>query len=296
MTEYPINQRIVRFRKTLGSGGTITAATLAANPDLVPSAVSSALELKLSGEISAESVACAVGAKHLLLVLDNCEHVIDAAANLAECFTRLCSRTTILATSREVLRIDGEAVYRVPSLDVPALGQETPDHILGHSAVELFIARVNALDAGFSPRAEVLTSVAAICRHLDGIPLAIEFAAASAATLGIASVATGLRDRFTLLTRGRRTAHPRHQTLRATLDWSHELLPEAERLLLHRLAIFPAGFALDASAAVMTDTGLDAAAVMDGVVNLITKSLVMQDKSERGNRWYLLDTIRAYAL
>ena len=186
-------------------GGWFVELASLSDPDLVPSTVASALGLKLSGEISAESVARAVGAKHLLLVLDNCEHVIDAAANLAERFVRLCPHTTILVTSREVLRIDGEAVYRVPPLDVPALGQETPDHILGHSAVELFIARMNALGAGFSPRAEELTSVAAICRRLDGIPLAIEFAAASAATLGIASVAAGLRDRFALLTGGRRT-------------------------------------------------------------------------------------------
>ena len=123
--------------------------------------------------------------KHVLLVFDNCEHIIDAAARLAECMTRLCPHTTILVTSREVLRINGETVWRVPPLDVPTLEQDRPDHVLGHSAVELFIARLNALDTDFSPRAEDLASIAAICRRLDGIPLAIEFAAASAATLGI---------------------------------------------------------------------------------------------------------------
>ena len=277
-------------------GGWFVELASLSDPDLVPSTVASTLGMKLSGEISAESVARAVGAQRLLLVLDNCEHVIDAAAILAERFVRFCPHTTILVTSREVLRIDGEAVYRVPPLDVPAPGQETPDHILGHSAVELFMARMNALDGGFSLHAEELTSVASICRRLDGIPLAIEFAAASAATLGIASVAMGLRDRFTLLTGGRRTALARHRTLRATLDWSHELLPEMERRLLWRLAVFPARFTLDAAAAVMMDTDFDAKTVTEGIANLVMKSLVVQDKTSDAPRWYLLETIRAYAL
>ena len=167
-------------------------------------------------------------------MLDNCEHVIDAAANLAETLTRLCPRTTIVATSREVLRIDGESVYRVPPLDVPAAGQAAPDTIMQYSAVELFVARTKALNASFSPHAEDLASIAAICRRLDGMPLAIELAAASAAALGIAQVSAGLRDRFAIFTRGRRTALPRQRTLRATLDWSYELLPETERRLLRR--------------------------------------------------------------
>jgi len=155
---------------------------------------------------------------------------------------------------------------------------------------------MNALDVDFSPRAEELTSVAAICRRLDGLPLAIEFAAASAASLGIASVAIGLRDRFALLTGGRRTALARQRTLRATLDWSHELLPEAEQRLFRRLAVFHGGFTLDAAVAVMTDTGLDVAAVMDGVANLVTKSLVVMDATQGATRWCLLETTRAYAL
>ncbi len=277
-------------------GGWIVELASLSDPGLVPSTVASTLGLKLAGEISAESVARAVGGRHLLLVLDNCEHVIDAAANLAETFTRLCPRTTIVATSREVLRIDGESVYRVPPLEVPALGQAAPDYIMQYSAVELFVARTKALNAGFSPHAEDLASIATICRHLDGIPLAIEFAAARAAVLSVQGVAAGLRDRFALLTAGRRTALPRHRTLRATLDWSHELLPDAERRLLRRLAVFPGGFTIDAAAAVMTDTGFDASAVLDGIANLIAKSWVALDKSGATARWALLETIRAYAL
>jgi predicted ATPase len=277
-------------------GGWIVELASLSAPGLVPSTVASTLGLKLTGEISAESVARAVGGRHLLLVLDNCEHVIDAAANLAETFTRLCPRTTIVATSREILRIEGESVYRVPPLEVPAPGQAAPDYIMQYSAVELFVARTKALNADFSPHAEDLASIATICRHLDDIPLAIEFAAARAAVLSVQWVAAGLRDRFALLTAGRRTALPRHRTLRATFDWSHELLPETERRLLRRLAVFAGGFTIDAAAAVMTDTGFDAPAVLDGIANLVAKSWVALDKSGAAARWTLLETIRAYAL
>jgi predicted ATPase/DNA-binding winged helix-turn-helix (wHTH) protein len=277
-------------------GGWVVELASLSDPGLVPSTIASTLGLKLAGEISAEAVARAVGGRHLLLVLDNCEHVIDAVANVAETLTRLCPHTTIVATSREVLRIDGESVYRVPPLDVPAPGQATPDYVLQYSAVELFVARTKALDADFAPHAEDLASIATICRHLDGIPLAIEFAAARAAVLSVQGVAAGLRDRFALLAAGRRTALLRQRTLRATLDWSHELLPDAERRLLRRLAVFPCGFTIDAAAAVMTDTGFDAAAVLDGIANLVTKSLIALDQTPGVTRWYLLETIRAYAL
>jgi predicted ATPase/DNA-binding winged helix-turn-helix (wHTH) protein len=277
-------------------GAWIVELASLSDPGLVPSTVAATLGLKLAGEISAESVARAVGGRHLLLVLDNCEHVINAAANVAETLTRLCPRTTIVATSREILRIDGESVYRVPPLDVPAPGQAAPDTIMQYSAVELFVARTKALNAGFSPTAEDLASIATICRHLDGIPLAIEFAAARAAVLSVQGVAAGLHDRFALLTAGRRTALPRQRTLRATLDWSYELLPETERWLLRRLAVFPGGFTIDAAAAVMTDTGFDAPAVLDGIANLVAKSWVALDKSGAAARWTLLETIRAYAL
>jgi predicted ATPase/DNA-binding winged helix-turn-helix (wHTH) protein len=277
-------------------GGWLVELASLSDPRLVPSTVASTLGLKLAGEISAESVARAVGERHLLLVLDNCEHVIDVVANLTETLTRLCPRTTIVATSREVLRIDGEAVYRVPPLEVPTPGQAAPNYIMEYSAVELFVARTKALNAGFSPIAEDLASIAAICRHLDGIPLAIELAAASAAALGIAQVSAGLRDRFALLTRGRRTALPRQRTLRATLDWSYELLPDAERRLLRRLSVFAGGFTVDSASAVMADTGLDPAMVTDCIADLVSKSLIVLDPTPGATRWTLLETIRAYAL
>ena len=287
-------------RRVLGEfddGGWLVELASLSDPDLLPSTVARVLGLNLAGrQVSAEAVARSVCEQNLLLVLDNCEHVIEAAATLAEMFVRLCPRATILATSREVFRIDGEFVYRVPPLDVPVECQQEADHILEHSAPELFIARAAALGSDFSTHAESLSAIGAICRHLDGIPLAIELAAARAATLGIEQVAIGLRDRFALLTSECRTAVPRHRTLRATLDWSYELLPPSERLLLRWLAIFPAGFTIDAAAAVVRESGVDVLAVMDGIANLVTKSLVALDQSGETARWRLLETIRAYAL
>jgi predicted ATPase/DNA-binding winged helix-turn-helix (wHTH) protein len=278
-----------------GDGRLVELASLS-DPGLVPSAVASVLDLKLGGdEISAERVARAIGDRKLFLILDNCEHVIDAAANLVETVVRLCPRTTVLATSREVLRIDGEYVYRVPPLAVPPEDQMEPEVILQHDAVELFIARTRTQAPDISLHGKNLPAIASICRHLDGIPLAIEFAAARAATLGIQQVATRLDDRFRLLTSGRRTALPRHRTLRAMLDWSYELLPDVERLLLRRLAVFPGGFTLDAAIAIVKDIGLDASAVIGGIASLVAKSLVVLHNSG-ATRWSLLETIRVYAL
>ena len=263
---------------------------------LAPSTVASVLALKLGGErITAESLARAIGDRHLLLLLDNCEHLIDAVAALVEAIMRLCPHATVLATSREIMRIQGEAVYRVPALDVPAPEQEAPDIILGHSAVELFVARTKALDAGFSPQPADLPSIVEICRHLDGIPLAIEFAAARAAFVGTEQVAAGLRDRFALLTSGRRTAIPRHRTLRAALDWSYQLLSEDEQRLLRRLAVFPAGFAFEAAQAV-GGSDRDGRSIIEDLSSLVSKSLCERINPTPPTRWRLLETIRTYAL
>jgi predicted ATPase/DNA-binding winged helix-turn-helix (wHTH) protein len=277
-------------------GGWLVELAPLSDPSLVPSAVAGAVRLKLSeGRISAEIVARTIGDRELLLVLDNCEHVIEAAAEMAELLVRLCPRVTIVATSREVLRIEGEHVYRVTPLDVPPVEAEKPDDILGRSAVELLVARSKELGSSFQLSAKELSSAAAICRHLDGIPLAIEFAAARVAMLGIHAVASGLTDRFALLTAGRRTALPRHQTLRAALDWSYDLLPETEQLLLRGLAIFPGGFTVDAAVAVMKDIIADPSAVTAGIANLVAKSLIAP-RLEAASRWRMFETICAYAL
>lgn len=266
------------------------------DPGLVPSAVSGALGLTLGGgDFSAEAVARVIGGRKLLLVLDNCEHVIDAAARLSEAVVRLCPHTSVLATSIELLRVEGEQVYRVPSLDAPPEHEHEPDVVLRYSAVQLLIARI-AAQSEFSPRGEHFPAIIAICRRLDGIPLAIEFAAARAATLGVSEVAARLHDRFALLTEGRRTALPRHQTLRAALDWSYELLTEPEQHLLHRLAIFSGGFTLEAATAVMSDDGFATSTIVERISNLVSKSLLTLDRSAHPGRWRLLETTRAYAL
>ena len=278
-------------------GGWLVELAALSDPDLVPSAVAGALGLRLGSDIiSPETVARVIAGKRLLLVLDNCEHVIAGAATLAEVLARSCPRATVLATSREVLRIEGEYAYRVPSLDVPATERVDADEILGHSAPALFVARAQELGADFSSDAGSLHAIAAICRRLDGIPLAIEFAAARAATLGVEPVAAALRDRFALLTGGRRTALPRHRTLRATLDWSYDLLADPERLLLQRLAVFSGGFSLAAARAVAGRGEMSEAEIADGVANLFAKSLVTPDITGGAGYFRLLETTRVYAL
>jgi predicted ATPase/DNA-binding winged helix-turn-helix (wHTH) protein len=275
-------------------GGWLVELASLSDAALVPGALASALRLPTGpSSVTPEAVARYIGNKNLLLVLDNCEHLIVAVATLAETLLALCPHTTIMTTSREILRIQGEHVYRVLPLEVPAAGRDEADHILGHSAVVLFITRTSALDTDFSPRASELPSIGTVCRQLDGIPLAIEFAAAHASTFGVQSVVAGLRDRFALLTRGRRTALPRHRTLRGVLDWSYELLSEAEQRLLRHLAIFCGGFTVEAAAAVVNEGGVDLSLVMEGIASLVTKSLVVLDR-DTASRWYLLETIQAY--
>jgi non-specific serine/threonine protein kinase len=266
------------------------------DPELLASTVGSTLGLKLgAAEIKPSFIAEAIGCRRVLLVLDNCEHVVDAAAVFVEILTRNCPRCTVLVTSREVLRVDGECVCRVPPLEVPGADDEAPDSILTRSAVELFVARAKARDSDFLPHPGNLAATAAICRHLDGIPLAIEFAAARAAALGVKQVAAGLYDCLAMLTNGRRTALPRHHTLRAVLNWSYELLPEHERRLLRYLSLFPAGFTLDAAAAVMMGARFSVLTVSEAIENLVLKSLIVRSKTELVTRWYLLETTRAFA-
>ena len=261
----------------------------------MPSAIAGVLGIKLEGEdISAESIARAIGGRRLLLILDNCEHVVDAVAKLTETVVSRCPNTTIIATSREALRIDGEHVYRVPALGVPPEPRLAPDAVFEHTAVELFMTRAKALGSNFEHDEENLGAVAAICRRLDGIPLAIEFAAARAVMLGPPNIAALLDDRFKFLTTGRRTALPRQQTLRATLDWSYDLLPEPEARVLRQLGVFAGDFLLDAVMEVADDP--KSVDVTDHLANLVAKSLVVADIRGDRSHYRLLDTTRAYAL
>ena len=267
------------------------------DPGLVPATVAVALGLTLlAGAESPERVAAALGTRRVLLMLDNCEHVIEAAARMAEALLRANTRVRVMATSREPLRAPGEYVYRVLPLEVPAEGAERREDLLEAAAVQLFVARAQAVEQRFSLDARTAPITGAVCRRLDGIPLAIELAAARTATLGLEELAAHLDDRFRLLTGGHRTALPRHQTLRATLDWSHELLSAIERTALRRLAIFVGGFTLEAASAVATASDLGAPEVVDSVTNLATKSLVVVEGAGAVTRYRLLETTRAYAL
>ena len=266
------------------------------DPALVPLTVGGVLRLGVGPiNVSPQAIAQAVGGRRLLLVLDNCEHLIEAVAILTETLLALCPNVTILATSREALRIQGEHLYRVPPLEVPATDDVELGSIQNHSALMLFVRRAEELGADLSLIAQHSRMIAAICRHLDGIPLAIEFAAARAATLGVAQVASGLRDRFALLTTGRRTALPRQRTLRAMLDWSYQLLTEADRDLLNRLAIFVGAFSLDGACAVAT-SGTTEIEIANGIADLVGKSLVIRTADPGEAEYRQLETTRAYAI
>jgi predicted ATPase/DNA-binding winged helix-turn-helix (wHTH) protein len=265
------------------------------DPKLVPDAVAAALGLKLPGQsLTPAAIGCALAAKQVLLVLDNCEHVIETAAVIAEAIARASPRSRVLATTREPLRVDGECVYQVPPLDAPAAGIEDLDEVLRYPAVQLFLERTSAAGLPFSANAFTVGNIAAICRSLDGLPLAIEIAAARAATLGIGAVASRLHDRFGLLTGGSRTAMPRHQALRATLDWSYDLLSAAERTVLRALSVFSGGFTLHAACAVAAASAAGAPDLVDVVAGLVGKSLIVLDLGGVG-RYRMLETTRAYA-
>jgi predicted ATPase/DNA-binding winged helix-turn-helix (wHTH) protein len=266
------------------------------DPQLVPVTVATAVGLELpSGAISPEHIAAALGAKQIMLVLDNCEHVIGAAAEMVEALLHADPRARVIATSREPLRAESEHLYRVPPLTVPTEDTQRLEDVLRHGAVALFVARAQAGDSHFSPNQQSAAALSAICRRLDGIPLAIELAAARAATLGMQELASGLDDRFSLLTDGRRTALERHQTLRATLEWSYELLPKKERAALRRLSIFAGGFSLDAARAVIASADIRETDVVGAVTNLVSKSLVMADVGGATAHYRLLETTLAYA-
>jgi predicted ATPase/DNA-binding winged helix-turn-helix (wHTH) protein len=265
-----------------------------ADPDLIPATVAATVGLELeAGEVSAQRVAQALAKRRLLLVLDTCEHVIAAVAALAEGVMRAGAEARIIATSREPLRVEGEWVYPVPPLAVPAAADDDPWQ---YDAILLFVVRSRAAGAHVPEDRQLAPVVAAICRRLDGIPLAIELAAARTSALGIEALAARLDDRFQLLTGGRRTALPRHQTLRATLDWSYALLAESERVILRRLAIFAGPFSLRAAAAVAASPELTAPDVIEGLLGLVAKSLVVAEGEGAVARYRLLDTTRAYAL
>jgi predicted ATPase/DNA-binding winged helix-turn-helix (wHTH) protein len=266
------------------------------DPEMVPVTIAAVLGLQLGvGAHSPERLGAALAGRNMLLVLDNCEHLIEAAARSAEALLRAAESLRILATSRELLRVDGEFNFRVPPLAVTNETTTDADIISTCGAVELFLARARGANVRFTAGAADLRVIGTICRRLDGIPLAIELAAARAASLGIDTVATRLDDRLGLLTGGRRTALPRHQTLRAALDWSYDLLSEPERSVLRCLAIFAGDFTLAAASAVASGEGTAGTQALECMIDLVTKSLVAGDHTPGERYFRLLATTRAYA-
>jgi predicted ATPase/DNA-binding winged helix-turn-helix (wHTH) protein len=264
------------------------------DPLLVPNAVGKALGLTVHSEDAVSRLLDFVRVKRMLVVLDNCEHVVEAAAFLAEQLLGGAPGVHVLATSREPLRAEGERVHRLPPLDSPANPSSiTAADALAFPAVRLFVERAAAILDGFELSDADAPIVADICRKLGGIALAIELAAARVDAFGVGQLSVLLDDRFHILRRGRRTAQPRHQSLTAALDWSYAFLPEGERVILRRLSIFAGAFTLESAIAVAGDDGME---VLDAVANLVAKSLVSADVSEPTVQYRLLETTRAYAM
>jgi predicted ATPase/class 3 adenylate cyclase/Tfp pilus assembly protein PilF len=268
-----------------------------ADPALVPQAIVTTFGLQEDVARSTLTVLTDyLREKTLLLVLDNCEHVIDACAQLAEQLLLHCPTLHILASSREALGIDGEVALRVPSLSLPLTGKTTPEALSESEAAQLFVERATAALPGFEVTEANASAIAQVCRRLDGIALALELAASRVKVLRVEQIAGRLDDAFRLLTGGRRTALPRQQTLRATIDWSYNLLADAERTVLRRLSVFAGGATLEAAEAVCSDDELEAFEVLDILTQLVNKSLVVAEREQgRETRYYLLETIRQYA-
>jgi predicted ATPase/class 3 adenylate cyclase len=255
------------------------------HPDMVPLTVARALGLPdQPGRSITETLLRAIRDRRLLLVFDNCEHLLEASAELVNDVLAGCSQVTILATSREPLMVAGEVNWQVPSL------------VLADEAVELFTDRARRARPDFTVTDRNADTVTEICRRLDGMPLAIELAAARVRSLSLDEIVGSLHDRFRLLTGGARTAVRRQQTLRASVDWSHALLTEAERILFRRLAAFMGGFDLDAAQAVAGATELERFQVLDQLSLLVDKSLVVAESSSGQTRYRLLETVRQYVL
>ena len=234
--------------------------------------------------------------RRALLLLDNCEHVVDGCAQLVHDLLRSCPSLSILTTSREPIGVDGEVSWRVPSLKVPeTAGTPSLDSITGSEAVRLFVDRAARVRSTFRLTADNAPVVAEICRRLDGIPLAIELAAARVRMMSPEEIAVGLEDRFRLLTGSARAGLPRHQTLRASADWSYGLLSEREQVVLRRLAAFAGGFTLDAAEEVCSGGGIAREAVLGLLSRLFDRSLVDVEEGGGGSRYRLLETIRQYA-
>ena len=261
----------------------------------VADALAACFNLRLNPGAPAEaSLFAFLRDKRLLLIMDNCEHVIDAAGSLAEAIAHRCAGVAVLATSREALGVEGELLRPLRSLKVPEI-DAAPEDIFAAAAVRLFCDRAQAIRPDFTLDEANAKAVAEIVRQLDGVPLAIELAAARVGSLTVREIARRLDDRFRLLTGGRRTALERHQTLRGTVDWSYDLLSPEEAQVLDRLAVFAGGWTLEAAEAIVSGDGIEVRDVLDLLSHLVARSMIVADENEGSTRYRLLETIRQYA-
>ena len=268
-----------------------------AESGLVPQSVASVLGVREEQHRPlGDTLADHLRPRNLLLLLDNCEHLLAACARLAERLLQRCPDLRILATSREGLGISGETLYPVPSLSVPDLnGEPRVDTLVQYESVRLFVERAMTRLPTFAMTNQNASAVAQVCRRLDGLPLAIELAVARIAALPVEQIAGRLDDRFRLLTGGSRTAVPHHQTLQALIDWSHDLLSEAERTLFCRLSVFAGGWTLESAEAVCAGDGLQGGEILDQITQLVAKSLVVAETQGGEARYRFLETVRQYA-
>ena len=269
------------------------------DPGLVPQTIAATLGLREQlGRPLIHTLVQHLRDKHLCLVLDNCEHLIESCAALASDLLRACAGLTILATSREPLSIAGETAWTVPPLALPDPQRDaTPGEVMESEAVCLFIERARAAHPSFAPTDQAASALARVCRHLDGIPLAIELAAPRVKTLTVDQIAARLENCLSFLTGGGRTEAARHQTLRAAIDWSYDLLSGKERTLLGRLSVFAGGWSLEAAEAICVGERIERDDTLDLLAHLIDKSLVVFDDRDGGGgaRYRMLETVRQYA-
>jgi predicted ATPase len=266
------------------------------DPLLVPPAVAAVLGIpERAGSTVMEALAAALRPKHLLLVLDNCEHLLPACVALIETLLQTCPQVRVLVTSREALTITGETLWLVLPLRVPDTYQTPPiEGLLTYEAVQLFVERAKSLLPTFTLTPENASVVVQVCRRLDGMPLAIELAAARIRALSVEQIVARLDDAYRLLTGGSRSALPRQQTLRAAMDWSHDLLSAQEQACFRRLSVFAGSFSLEAAEAICAGSPSEADDVLEVLSSLIEKSLVLMEERRGEARYRLLETIRQY--
>jgi predicted ATPase len=263
---------------------------------LVPQSVAKCLGVIESPEQALiESIIAAIEEKEMLLVLDNCEHLVEACAQLVNRLLTQCPHLKVLTTSREALRVDGEVVFSVPTLLVPNMERiSISELLLDYDSVRLFVTRARAVQSGIEVDDQTAVLIAQICTRLDGIPLAIELAAARVRTMSVQQITANLDHAFRLLTGGSHAALPRQQTLRAMIDWSYDLLSKQEKMLFRRLSIFMGGLSLEAAEAVCSGDGIETGQILDDLSQLVQKSVIIAEDIHGEVRYHMLETLRQY--